>query len=105
MRQLARFCRRIDDRQFFSEPVDPLEVPDYYDIVTQPMDLRTIAAKVANNSYPTLKEFVVRLLCKGFLTAAGRRGQNILECHSLQQARISVPFISNKIYRKRKTHF
>ncbi|VDN57439.1 unnamed protein product [Dracunculus medinensis] len=52
---LAQFSR---DRRFsaFAQPVDPAEVPDYYDIIKNPMDLSTMFSKV--QSYKTPEEFV-----------------------------------------------
>ncbi|XP_064622398.1 nucleosome-remodeling factor subunit BPTF-like isoform X2 [Lineus longissimus] len=41
----------------FVEPVDPDEVPDYYEIIKEPMDLNTLEKKVINHEYPTLGDF------------------------------------------------
>lgn len=39
-------------------PVDPEQVPDYYDVITSPMDLETMRSKVDADLYPTLKCFL-----------------------------------------------
>lgn len=39
-------------------PVDPEHVPDYYDVVTSPMDLETMRSKVDADLYPTFKTFL-----------------------------------------------
>jgi hypothetical protein len=39
-------------------PVDPEQVPDYYDVVTSPMDLETMRSKVDADLYPTFKCFL-----------------------------------------------
>eukprot|EP00835_Amoeboradix_gromovi_P003168 NODE_200_length_15202_cov_0.356618.p1 type:complete len:999 gc:universal NODE_200_length_15202_cov_0.356618:8272-5276(-) len=43
----------------FEEPVDPveLELPDYFDIIKEPMDLSTIYNKILNRSYSNAEEF------------------------------------------------
>ncbi|KAJ2160942.1 histone acetyltransferase [Coemansia sp. RSA 552] len=41
----------------FQKPVDPQEVPDYYTVVKEPMDLMTLESNVDDNKYPTLEAF------------------------------------------------
>ncbi|CAG8468000.1 9557_t:CDS:10 [Paraglomus occultum] len=41
----------------FQKPVDPEEVPDYYTVITNPMDLSTIDRKIKANNYKTVKDF------------------------------------------------
>ncbi|KAF8904446.1 hypothetical protein CPB84DRAFT_1845394 [Gymnopilus junonius] len=42
----------------FRTPVDPLDVPDYFDIVKHPMDLSTIQHKISSNQYKAFDSFV-----------------------------------------------
>ncbi|KAL3875950.1 hypothetical protein ACJMK2_033849 [Sinanodonta woodiana] len=42
----------------FLEPVDPDEVPDYYAIVKEPMDLNTLQSNLDNREYVRLADFV-----------------------------------------------
>lgn len=42
----------------FQRPVDPEEVPDYREVVKEPMDLMTLESLVDANKYPTLESFV-----------------------------------------------
>ncbi|KAA0201313.1 hypothetical protein HAZT_HAZT007454 [Hyalella azteca] len=42
----------------FLDAVDPSEVPDYYKVVRQPMDLRTIERRVKDHHYNRLADFV-----------------------------------------------
>mmetsp|Transcript_7873 Transcript_7873/g.15234 ORF Transcript_7873/g.15234 Transcript_7873/m.15234 type:complete len:404 (+) Transcript_7873:8004-9215(+) len=44
----------------FHEPVDPikLNIPDYFEIVKNPMDLGTIKKKLNNNAYESLDRFI-----------------------------------------------
>ena len=41
-----------------SRPVDPEQVPDYYDVVLSPMDLETMRSKVDAHLYPTYQHFI-----------------------------------------------
>ncbi|EEF42745.1 bromodomain-containing protein, putative [Ricinus communis] len=43
----------------FKEPVDPekLEIPDYFSVITNPMDLGTVKSKLENNQYFGAEEF------------------------------------------------
>ncbi|XLT64636.1 hypothetical protein HN873_021075 [Arachis hypogaea] len=55
----------------FNQPVDPVlfQIPDYFDIITHPMDLGTIKYKLESNSYPFMENFVadVRLTFCNFM--------------------------------------
>ncbi|KAK7079315.1 hypothetical protein SK128_021119 [Halocaridina rubra] len=42
----------------FLEPVDPSEVPDYYKVVKEPMDLKTVESRVETKSYQRLAQFI-----------------------------------------------
>ncbi|KAJ2490209.1 histone acetyltransferase [Coemansia sp. RSA 2050] len=55
----------------FQKPVDSQEVPDYYVVVKEPMDLMTLESNVDENKYPTLEAFVedtrkIFLNCKNY---------------------------------------
>ncbi|EAU92016.1 hypothetical protein CC1G_06003 [Coprinopsis cinerea okayama7 len=45
------------DAEAFLKPVSRVEVPDYYDYITNPMDLGTMAKKVKNKQYKSKREF------------------------------------------------
>lgn len=45
-----------DAHEIFTEPVDVEEVPDYMDVVTQPMDLSTMRTKLRDGKYETLDD-------------------------------------------------
>ena len=45
----------------FLKPVDPKEVPDYYDIVKKPMDMTTMERKLFAGAYGSPKELVMDL--------------------------------------------
>ncbi|KAJ1929191.1 histone acetyltransferase [Tieghemiomyces parasiticus] len=41
----------------FMNPVNSDEVPDYYSVIKEPMDLSTLEANVESEMYPTMREF------------------------------------------------
>ncbi|OSC97569.1 Bromodomain-domain-containing protein, partial [Trametes coccinea BRFM310] len=45
------------DAEAFLKPVSKTEVPDYYDIIQNPMDLQTMLKKVKQRQYKSKKEF------------------------------------------------
>lgn len=45
-----------DTGEIFTEPVDPDEVPDYMDVVKEPMDLSTMRRKLRDGEYASLDE-------------------------------------------------
>jgi hypothetical protein len=65
LRELRIFLRDctnklIADRKFkvFTKPVDPEEAPDYYQVVTNPMDLSIIMNKIDRCEYRTVKHWL-----------------------------------------------
>ncbi|KUL84646.1 hypothetical protein ZTR_06687 [Talaromyces verruculosus] len=52
--------KRSNDARFYREPVDPikLNIPSYFTIITEPMDLSTIEGKLKKNQYNTVAEIV-----------------------------------------------
>ena len=49
-----------DTYGFFMKPVDVALVPDYLDVIKQPMDLSTMKRKLTKREYTTIREFQVR---------------------------------------------
>jgi len=51
---------RCNSASIFHKPVDPdrLGIPDYFDIVKEPIDMGTIKQRLNHNYYFTMKEFV-----------------------------------------------
>ncbi|KAJ6626723.1 hypothetical protein B0H10DRAFT_2211001 [Mycena sp. CBHHK59/15] len=45
------------DAEAFLKPVSKAEVPDYYDVITNPMDLQTMLKKVKQKQYKSKREF------------------------------------------------
>uniref|UniRef100_A0A6N2LFI7 Bromo domain-containing protein n=1 Tax=Salix viminalis TaxID=40686 RepID=A0A6N2LFI7_SALVM len=57
--------QKKDTYGVFSEPVDPEELPDYFDIVKNPMDFSTARKKLDEGAYTNLEQFEkdVLLIC------------------------------------------
>ncbi|MCO5602205.1 hypothetical protein L7F22_056333 [Adiantum nelumboides] len=51
MRMLLKAVVEHADAWPFKDPVDPREVPDYYDIIKDPIDLKTIAKRLESEMY------------------------------------------------------
>lgn len=47
------------DTELFAHPVSSKNVPDYYNIVTRPMDLQKIREKLHDHAYHAREEFLV----------------------------------------------
>ncbi|KAK9317460.1 Bromodomain-containing protein [Lipomyces starkeyi] len=57
---MIRSLKRLKDAYPFLVPVDPvkLNIPDYFKIVSHPMDLATMEKKLSSNQYSTVEQFV-----------------------------------------------
>ncbi|KAG8445955.1 hypothetical protein GDO86_013721 [Hymenochirus boettgeri] len=58
---LKRVLRSLQSHKMawpFMEPVDPVDAPDYYGVIKEPMDLSTIEERIKSRSYKKLTEFV-----------------------------------------------
>jgi histone acetyltransferase len=51
MRALLKTMSDHPDAWPFKEPVDPREVPDYYNIIKDPMDMKTMSKRVESELY------------------------------------------------------
>eukprot|EP00850_Spirogloea_muscicola_P014315 SM000102S09173 [mRNA] locus=s102:40613:44744:+ [translate_table: standard] len=62
--------QRKDTYGVFSEPVDVEVVPDYYDVISSPMDFGTIRKKLLRGTYTTWELFMVDvdLICTNAMT-------------------------------------
>lgn len=66
MRSLLKSMHDHVDAWPFKEPVDACDVPDYYDIIKDPMDLKTMSKRVESEQYyVTLEMFIadVKRMC------------------------------------------
>ncbi|KAI3724670.1 hypothetical protein L2E82_36455 [Cichorium intybus] len=57
--------QKKDTHAVFSDPVDPNELPDYHEIIKQPMDFGTVRSKLDDGLYSNLEELEadVYLIC------------------------------------------
>lgn len=56
---LLTMLRRVEEQQFawpFREPVDPKEVPDYLDVIKEPIDLSTMDKRIRQDNYYRTKD-------------------------------------------------
>ncbi|KJH42715.1 Bromodomain protein [Dictyocaulus viviparus] len=65
----------------FLEPVDKRDVPDYYDVINRPMDLRTMINKIKQHVYDTPEEvrsdaYLIIANCKEY----NEEGSEIYDC-------------------------
>lgn len=53
----------------FTKPVDTEEVPDYTEIIKEPMDLETMMTKVDFHKYESARDFLndIELICQNAL--------------------------------------
>ncbi|KAK0183409.1 hypothetical protein PV327_001455 [Microctonus hyperodae] len=57
LQTLLEAIKSKDTNDVFGQPVNTIEVPDYLDIVSQPMDLSTMEAKIEKQEYDHLSAF------------------------------------------------
>ncbi|XP_044503841.1 histone acetyltransferase GCN5-like isoform X2 [Mangifera indica] len=69
MRSLLKSMHDHSDAWPFKEPVDARDAPDYYDIIKDPMDLRTMAKRVESEQYYVTFEMFVADVKKMFANA------------------------------------
>ena len=76
LRELRIFLREILAKiarnklfYMFTRPVDVEEVPDYLDIIQQPMDIETMMTKIDRYAYESAKDFLsdIELICSNAL--------------------------------------
>lgn len=53
--------QKKDTYQIFAQPVDAEVVPDYYDVITNPMDFATMKKRLAKGLYKTWDDFQVHI--------------------------------------------
>ncbi|XP_043464131.1 bromodomain-containing protein 1 [Leptopilina heterotoma] len=57
LKMLLEAMKARDANDVFGQPVNTIEVPDYLDIVSRPMDLSTMEGKIDKQEYDTLSAF------------------------------------------------
>jgi len=58
MERLLRDLKGHSSAWPFMQPVSAEDVPDYYEVIKNPMDLRTMEHKLDNNQYRSVDDFV-----------------------------------------------
>ncbi|XP_042517460.1 histone acetyltransferase GCN5 [Macadamia integrifolia] len=69
MRSLLKIMHDHPDAWPFKEPVDSREVPDYYDIIKDPMDLKTMSKRLESEQYYVTFEMFVADVKRMFANA------------------------------------
>lgn len=96
---LLRIIREKDVERgaFFSEPVDPvaLGIPTYFQVIKEPMDLRTLHRKMEANEVKSPEEFA--RLCRLIFENAVMF--NVDPTHSVHQAARNLLILFNQKYR------
>ena len=68
MQTILEKLKREDLYKWFSEPIDPmaLNIPTYNQVITQPMDLKTLGLRVLQGQVPKPSDFAVE--CRRIFT-------------------------------------
>ncbi|KAL3517632.1 hypothetical protein ACH5RR_020221 [Cinchona calisaya] len=69
MRSLIKVMHDHPDAWPFKEPVDGRDVPDYYDIIKDPMDLKTMSKRVESETYYLTLDMFIADVKRMFLNA------------------------------------
>ncbi|KAJ4968799.1 hypothetical protein NE237_015500 [Protea cynaroides] len=69
MRSLLKIMHDHPDAWPFKEPVDAREVPDYYDVIKDPMDLKTMSKRLESEQYYVTFEMFVADVKRMFANA------------------------------------
>ncbi|KAL7143165.1 hypothetical protein ABFS83_08G172500 [Erythranthe nasuta] len=97
----------------YAEPVDPEELPDYHDVIKNPMDFATVRNKLGNGSYATFEQFEsdVFLICSNAMlynapdTVYHKQARNIQELatRKFHKIRLNVERIEKEVKPEQKT--
>ncbi|KAG9443337.1 hypothetical protein H6P81_014677 [Aristolochia fimbriata] len=70
LEKVLQMLQKQDKDNIFAEPVNPLEVDHYYDVIKHPMDLSTMRIKQKQGLYETVEQFEsdVSLMCQNAMT-------------------------------------
>lgn len=79
--------QKKDTYGVFSEPVDPEELPDYHEVIQQPMDFGTVRKKLASGVYSNLEQFEkdVYLICSNAMQYNARDTIYFRQARSIQE--------------------
>ncbi|ERN01460.1 hypothetical protein AMTRI_Chr03g147880 [Amborella trichopoda] len=94
MRSLHKVLSEHADAWPFKEPVDARDVPDYYDVIKDPMDLRTMSKRLESEQYYVTFEMFVADVKRMFANA---RTYNSPDTIYYKLANRLESFFSNKV--------
>jgi len=82
--RMMKHLMKLNQAYLFLEPVDPvkLQIPDYFDIITEPMDFGTIKEKLSQHKYLNMSHFLrdVELVFKNCILYNGEQSPVSLMC-------------------------
>lgn len=90
LRDMLKILLRDKRFTYFSRPIDVEDVPDYYDVIENPMTFSIMLEKVDKHGYSTVKQFVqdIDLIVSNALlynpdhTSQGKRKRDERKCFS-----------------------
>ncbi|KAG1398708.1 hypothetical protein G6F60_008201 [Rhizopus arrhizus] len=87
---ILKTLKKHRDAGPFLDPVDPirLNIPDYFQVIKQPMDLSTVDQKLQKNQYNSVQEFVadVRRIFQNCIQYNGTGSTIAVLCRNLEAA-------------------
>ncbi|OVA07819.1 Bromodomain [Macleaya cordata] len=92
--------QKKDTYGVYAEPVDPEELPDYHDVIENPMDFGTIRKKLENSTYTKLEELEADV----FLLCSNAMQYNAPETIYFKQAR-SIQELARKKFERLRIDF
>jgi len=85
LKKLLRSIQQHKNAWPFLRPVDERQVPDYYQVIKEPMDLSTVESKLNKEGYPNLTKFI------GDIT------QIFDNCHYYNDSKSSIVVCANNL--------
>ncbi|KAJ4745515.1 DNA-binding bromodomain-containing protein [Rhynchospora pubera] len=87
LEEILEKLQKKDTYGVFAEPVDPEELPDYYDVIEHPMDFSTVRRKLAKNVYSSFEQFEddVFLICSNAMQYNAPDTIYFRQAHSIQE--------------------
>ncbi|KAJ3705331.1 hypothetical protein LUZ61_009036 [Rhynchospora tenuis] len=87
LEEILEKLQKKDTYGVFAEPVDPEELPDYYDVIEHPMDFSTVRRKLVKNVYSSFEQFEddVFLICSNAMQYNAPDTIYFRQAHSIQE--------------------
>ena len=106
-KRLINSLWRCGSAQIFHNPVDPdrLGIPDYFEVIKNPMDFGTIKQRIMHNQYNNLQDIlddIIKcfdncLLFNGEDSPAGKKCMNVMEEFNKLYIQLNIDFYLEEI--------